>query len=162
MSRRQAGYTLIELITVIVILGVLGGFAAAPFVGATDMVKSAAGWSDLTEESRRISTVVCQELRMNTGHTGFTKWSSTDLGFNTVRSDSVRFSWAGAGMPLLAKYNTTTDTVSRAVDSLAFTFVNTVGGAASADTNTYNVGFYLRLKKNNATLAERFYVHLRN
>lgn len=162
MSRRDSGYTLIELIMVIVILGVLGGFAAAPFVGATDMVKSAAGWSDLTGESRRVSTVVCEELRVSTGHTGFRKWTATDLGFNTIRSDSVRFSWAGTGAPLLAKYNTTVDTLSRTVDSLAFSFKNTIGGAASADTNTYNVALYLRLKKNGATLSERFYVHLRN
>ena len=131
MSARQSGYTLIELVMVIVVLGTMGAVIAGPFVGAVDMVKNMSGWSDLGEDSRRIGNLVVSEIRMNNGHSSWRQWSATDLGFTTVRGDSVRFTWSGTGAPLLARYNTVTDTVCGIVDSMAFSFKNTVGGAAS-------------------------------
>ncbi len=159
----ERGATLVELVMVIVILGVVAGGIAMAFRYATDMAATQSALAAETSESRRLEATLASEIRMVTGGSGFTTWAQRDCGFGTVRGDSVRFTWSGVqGAPLLARYNTAVDTLSRSVDSLAFAYLDSVRNAATSAASIENVSVYVRLARSGAALPQRFLVHVRN
>ena len=161
--RDPRGATLVELIMVIVILGVVAAGVATAFRGASDMARTQVLLSDESSEARRLAGTLASELRMVNGSAAFSTWTARDCGFGTVRSDSVRFTWSGApGAPLLAKYNTLVDTLSRSVDSLAFAYLDTVRNTATTAATIKNVSVYLRLTRAGTPVVQRILVHVRN
>ncbi|HVP37547.1 MAG TPA: type II secretion system protein [Candidatus Saccharimonadales bacterium] len=162
-DRREArGTTLIELIMVIVILGVVAAGVATGFRAATDMATSQTTLASEAAESRRLTGTLGQELRMVVAG-GFLTWAARDCNFRTVRGDTVRFTWSGTpGDPLLARYNSQVDTLSRRVDSLAFAYLDTVRATATSAAGIENVTAYVRLSLGGGALAQRILVHVRN
>ncbi|MBI5838392.1 MAG: hypothetical protein HZB25_14225 [Candidatus Eisenbacteria bacterium] len=154
---------MIELVMVIVILGVVAAGVATAFRAATDMAATQAALAAETAESRRVMATLVSEIRLVDGGVSFAQWSAQDCGFDTVRGDSVRFTWSGTpGAPLLAKYDTQVDTLSRSVDSLAFAYLDTLRNPAASADRISTVSVYLRLSRSGAQLAQRNVVYVRN
>jgi prepilin-type N-terminal cleavage/methylation domain-containing protein len=65
-SRNQGGFTLIELIAVLVILGVIGVVAAPKFIGLTEATADRAGLQAVAEGKSRLTNQYAIQL-MNSG-----------------------------------------------------------------------------------------------
>ena len=166
---RQQGFTLLEMVIALVVLGLLGAAAgyglvggALAFSGTSDAVQTL---GKLRHASERMAREI-REIRRNPvtpAAYDITTMNATTLAF--TKTDGTSVTLAGTPPLVTLAYSTPagTHTLTDEVSSLAFTYLQ--GDGATAATGNGDVGFVeleLILSRSGNSYPQRVRVALRN
>jgi len=140
----KASFTLIELVTVIAILGILAGIGAPLAITLVESFDYSLYRKDLSEKSNSALRRISRELRRIKDDTSVYTASQTTFSF--VVDDSgdhtIQFNLNGTNLERI--YDGTTDTLLSDVASLSFTYLDSSGTELStvlANPDSTNIKF---------------------
>ncbi len=126
---RKKGFTLIELIIVITIIGIIAGVVGYILLGTVDAWTFKANRNDLLWDGRLAVNRMVREIREIKDLTSVTTASSSQLRFTNINNNSITYSLSGAG--LNRTKDGTANILAQNVSSLSFTYYDS-GGASIA------------------------------
>lgn len=163
------GFTLIEMVMVITLLGIIGGIIALP------LYQGATGWFEattregITESGRVAIERMMREIR-NTARKAdntpcisaatATSFSFSDVNADIVNCNSVNFSRAGAVAPYTVQRNGVD--LANDVNSLAFTYYDNTNVPTAVVANVRRVGIEIVSTSGGETLRKYSEVYLLN
>jgi prepilin-type N-terminal cleavage/methylation domain-containing protein len=151
--RHSPGFTLVELVIVIVVVSIAGVFLAGVFREAVGAYRFVDVEADLLQEARYAEERMTRELRRVRDAASLTTATARTVTFVDPGAVSISFSWNGTpGSDLLLSRDGVAQTLATGVDSLAFAYWNEDGTAAAplvspAATDVRRITIYLRLAR---------------
>jgi prepilin-type N-terminal cleavage/methylation domain-containing protein len=157
--RGQAGFTLFELVIVIVVVSIVGIGFAAMFGQAVSTYQYVDAEKGMLQEARYTVERIARELKRVRDNTSVTTAGLTSFAFVDRGNQAVSLSWSGvAGADLLYSKAGVARTLASGVDSLAFSYNRLDGTAAGpvvspSVTDVWRVAVYLRLARGSQKVA---------
>lgn len=151
--RAAAGFTLVELVIVIVVISIAGLFLAGMFREAIATYRFVDVQSDLLQQARYAEERVSRELRRVRDRASVTTAAPRTFAFTDRDAVPVVVSWDGVkGSSLVYTRNGAAQALALGVDSLAFTYFKEDGTTATpvvapSDTDIRRIALYLRLAR---------------
>ncbi len=163
------GFTLIEMVMVITLLGIIGGIIALPLYIGTKGWFEATTREGITESGRIAIERMMREIR-NTGRTAAnapcistataTTFSFSDASGNLTTCDSIAFSLA---VPNIQRTDASgTSNLANDVNSLAFTYYDNANVPTAVVANVRRVGIEIVSTSGGETLRKYSEVYLSN
>ncbi len=153
----QKGFTLIEMIMVIVLISIISSVAAMIILQGAKSYQKEVSYSDIHNQGRLAIERMAREIRLIRSATDLTTMGANNIVFNDINGTNIQFNFAGSTI------SRSGNTLANNVQSLAFSYYQsdgvTVAGAAAQvwfiqiDLTTVNAG---------ETLSMRVRVHPRN
>ncbi len=155
----QAGFTLIELVIVIVVISISGVLLAGMFREAIGTYRFVDVEADLLQQARFAEERITRELRRLRDGTSVTTAAAQTLAFIDRDAVPIIVSWNGTkGADLLFTRNGVSQTLAGSVDSLAFSYFKGDGSTAvplvaPSSTDIRRVAVYIRLARGGQSIA---------
>ena len=156
--RPRAGYTLVEMVVVVVLLGILGLFLATSLDAASrayvDLRSRSANVSDAHQSFELMSREI-QEIRTATA-ADIPTWTSSALAFTDINATAVTYVFSGTTL------TRNSQTLLDRLQDFSFSYEKADGTAATAVTEIWLVTVNATLVRANRTLPLRTRLFPRN
>lgn len=129
-NSNEAGYTFLEFVIVIVLIGIIAGVMSTMFVFGVDMFNSSVSRKDTVPGSRIAAEFLINDFRAIADASDIASAATTNLQFNNIDSETITYSYSGGS--LSRNSNTLLDGLS----DFQFTFLDVDGDTLSSPVTT--------------------------
>lgn len=158
----QAGFTLLEMVMVVVIIGIVGGISGPVMVNYIEGAQRQQTRTTLIEEAN-IALMKLQNRALNISSNTSSDFTTQahQLSFPT-QDDEVYDYQINNGDLEQTVDSTTTSILSPHAQSLDFTYYDTSGNTTSTNSDTYYIKVKLKLSRDNESITSRRLIFLRD
>ncbi len=156
--KKSKGFTLVELVIVIVLMGIITGIVGSILLGAIDAWTFKFNRQDLLSDGRLAMNRMAREIKEVKNRAKVTTADASEFSFENI--DSVDITYALSDTDLDRTEDETTNTLAEDVSSLAFTYFDADGDeieepdVAPGATDIRRIRINITLTKN----GENFYL----
>jgi prepilin-type N-terminal cleavage/methylation domain-containing protein len=90
---KQSGYSLVELIVAIVLIGIIAGVLAKMFIWGVDIFDTVSNRKDIVQSSRISMEVISKDLRMIKSENDIVSASTTGLNFYNMDNEHIIYNF---------------------------------------------------------------------
>ena len=125
MITKQNGFSLIELVTVIVILGVIAGMSAALLSQGFNAYTNSANLADSNSQGQIAIQRMIRDLQLIRSAADITVASTSQLSYTDINNNTVSYALSGSTLNLTK--NGSTQALADGANSLTFTYYTNAG-----------------------------------
>jgi len=164
----SAGFTLVELVLVVLILGLISGIFAAVFSEGNHMFDTVDARRELTQEGRMALLRIVRETRQVRSSSDVVGADIDTFSFYGVNDSLYTIEFSGiSGGDVTFRRGAVIQTLASGVDSMAFGYYQSDGNLAvpivsPGATDIFRITIFLRLVNGGITVALQTGTYLRN